>query len=695
MHQQQVIFESSPAYIIVCIIVAIGIAFVLYRKTAAFPWNKTWKRVLFGLRFILAFSLMFLLLGPIVKQINNLFEKPLTVILFDNSSSLREANDTIALNQLVKKIQASKASLEEKGFDVRISDLNHEVQTPTFNAVTSDLNNALKKISSRYEGKKIESVVLISDGIYNTGVSPLYGLHNFPIHTIGVGDTAQRTDIAIKNLAYNKIAYEGNKFPLRVEVSIKNLPSQPVKVTLLQRGKVIDQQLKTSTGDQLLTYDFQPLASEQGLQKIDIKVEVKPGESNVRNNSASVFVEVVEGKKKILVISPGPHPDIKTIRDIVEKNSSYEFFLHIPGLEEQVTANLQPENIDLAIFHQSPDQRGTTRDLFLKFMNSKTSLFLILGQQSDLVQIGRQKTPLKFDALPREYDDVTPVLNTAFSNFTLSTETASLINEYPPVSVHFGRLRLTPTATPLLFQRVGSLKTEKPLLAIDNQDNRKIGILLGEGIWRWQLNEFDRTEGSVAIHEIFSKLFQFLTTTEDKRKFRSYPVKQEFSDTEPIIFESQVYNDIFEPIFGNTIRLTFTNEEGKQTNYAYVTSPGNTRYEIGGLNEGVYRYKASTDLNGKPEELKGEFAVVAPQTESQNLTADFDLLRKLSATTGGTFHQATDADILMQNMHQKEAQQTIHTEEAYSSLLNLRWVFWILLLFISFEWFIRKYFGSY
>ena len=518
MHQQQVIFESSPAYIIVCAILALGVAFLLYRWSTAFPWTKNWNRLLFTFRFILAFLLMFLLLGPIVKQINNLFEKPLTVILFDNSSSLREANDTTVLNQVVQKLKDSKEKLEDQGYDVRMSDLDNETEDPKFNANMSDLANALRKISSRYEGKKIESVVLVSDGIYNTGISPLYGAHNFKIHTIGVGDTAQRTDVAIKNLTYNKIAYEGNKFPLRVEVAIKNLPNQPIKVSLLQRGKILEHQTKTSSGDQLITYDFQPLASEQGLQKIDVQVEVKQGEANIRNNYGAAFIEVVEGKKKILLISAGPHPDIKTIREMVEKNSNYEFLLHVPGLEEQPPQNLQPEKIDLAIFHQAPDQRGKTRDLFLSFMNSKTSLFLVLGQQSDLIQIGRQKTPLKFDSPPREYDDVTPVLNTAFSNFTLSPETAGLINDYPPVSVHFGRIRLSPSATPLLFQRVGSLKTEKPLLAVDQIDNRKIGILMGEGIWRWQLNEFDRTENTAAIQEIFSKLFQYLTTTEDKKR---------------------------------------------------------------------------------------------------------------------------------------------------------------------------------
>src|SRR5688500_2333215 len=98
MHQQNIIFESSPLYIIVCIIAAIGFAFLLYRSKH--PWSKRWNRILFGFRTVLAFLLAFLLLGPIVKQINNIFEKPYFIVLFDNSVSVRETGDSTMLQQI-------------------------------------------------------------------------------------------------------------------------------------------------------------------------------------------------------------------------------------------------------------------------------------------------------------------------------------------------------------------------------------------------------------------------------------------------------------------------------------------------------------------------------------------------------------------------------------------------------------------
>ena len=40
----------------------------------------------------------------------------------------------------------------------------------------------------------------------------------------------------IKDVAYNKIVYQGNKFPLRVEVMAKNLPDQDITVSLSAAG---------------------------------------------------------------------------------------------------------------------------------------------------------------------------------------------------------------------------------------------------------------------------------------------------------------------------------------------------------------------------------------------------------------------------------------------------------------------------
>jgi len=173
LDKQSIIFESSPAYLIVCIILAVGFALLLY--TVSHPWPKTWNRILFVGRAVLAFLLMFLLLGPIVKQINNLFEKPLFLLVYDNSASIKESNDSIKIADLEVKMKETAELLESQGYQVKTSDLSGvEIERPTFEGSMSDLGGALRKISNRYESSQVGGVVHASDGIYNEGVNPFY-----------------------------------------------------------------------------------------------------------------------------------------------------------------------------------------------------------------------------------------------------------------------------------------------------------------------------------------------------------------------------------------------------------------------------------------------------------------------------------------------------------------------------------------
>lgn len=694
MEQQRVILESSPAFVLLCLVLSAGAAYWLYR--GKHPWPASWNWPLTILRFILFFAVSFLLLGPIVRQISNMIEKPAIVFLYDNSASVKEAIGEQRTKDFVSRINNVAQDLGSDNYEVIVADLGGErTDSISFSGNVTDLNGALRNIAAQYEGRNIAGVILSSDGIFNKGLSPAHGSYPFPVYTIGVGDTSQRTDIAIRNVSYNRIAYQGNKFPVRVEVQTRNLDEQPVSVKLLQHGKQLEQQTKRIGKNEVIAFDFLPEAKTQGIQRLEIEVQQHPGEHNLRNNRRTLFIEVVEGKKKILVVAPSPHPDIKALRNIIEKNANYDFLLHIPGTSEEQLKNTKIDEVDLVVFHQSPDTRGRTNQLFQQIVKTKASLFFIVGQLTDLRTLAANKMPIQFEGVPRDFDQVTPVVNSSFTNFSLSPEVASLLTDFPPVSVHFGRIRLPLSATPLLYQRVGSVSTEKPLLAVDNQEGRKIGIMLGEGLWRWPLNEYDRTENTTGFDELFGKLIQFLSTTDEKAKFKSYPMEQDFADTEPVVFESQVYNDIFEPVYGNRIDIEVTDEAGEKKSFNYTLTPGNTRYEIGGLKEGIYKYRSRTSINNQPQEVRGEFAVIARQTELQNLTADFDLLRRVSTNTGGKFYKENQIDQLKNEMESREAKSLIHSEESFASVINLKWVFWLLVLIVSIEWFIRKFFGSY
>ena len=608
--------------------------------------------------------------------------------------------DSVERRRLIAQITEAQTSLEKEGYAVATKGFGGPLSTFTYPA--SDINSALRQIESDYDGRNLASVVLFSDGIYNTGASPLYSIFKTPIHTVGIGDTIQKKDLVLHQVHYNKVAYQGNKFPIQVEVLVHALPNQSVPVSVYNNGKVVGTAQQLSGNKSLLIFDFILEATKAGIQRYDIVAQVAPNETNPRNNATSVFVEVVEGKKKILLIGPAPHPDIKALRSVIEKNANYEFNVHIPGVTKTEADILQPEKTDLVIFHQSPDMRGITLPLFKQFIASRTPVLIILGQQSNLKLLPSSGVNLSFESAG-QWDEAFGLPAEDFSTFIFPENLNNSLARYPPLITPFGKFVYPPAAKIILYQRIGSVPTKRPLLwfvdgstvaGAGNTRSARVALLAGEGIWRWRLKEFDLTENTETFDSFFSKVVQFMSSKDDKRKFRSFPIKNQFNDTEYVIFESQLFNDVYEPQFGSTVSLDLFDEKGKAMKFSYTPTLTRPRYQFN-LPAGAYRYVASIERSGKREEDRGQFSVSPLQIENQNLTADFKLLRTLAANSGGKFFPSENLNGLSEFLKTEGPPSILHSEESFHPLIDLKMLFVGLLILISTEWFFRKYLGSY
>src|SRR5690242_80858 len=118
---QRLIFEHSPAFILLCVAAGIGYAWLLYNRKHS--WGQGVNTILFVVRAIAVALLAILLVGPIIKFTNNIFERPALVFLVDNSLSMREVIDSTRRQQLLTSIEQQSTALKDKDFDVSIRGL--------------------------------------------------------------------------------------------------------------------------------------------------------------------------------------------------------------------------------------------------------------------------------------------------------------------------------------------------------------------------------------------------------------------------------------------------------------------------------------------------------------------------------------------------------------------------------------------
>ena len=379
---QRIIFDQSPWLIFIALLVSLTATWLLYGQQN--NWSRRINQMLSLLRFLVIFLICILALGPVLRLISNETEKPGIAIVLDQSSSMWFA-DSVSAKKILPQLNELSSKLQASGFEPVIQDFFGKPANGSFQSPSSDINGAINQAELDFDGRNLSGVVVVSDGIYNSGVSPMYHPASVPVYVLGFGDTTQRRDLKIKALRYNRIAYLGNQFPVRAEVQILGDLQGSFEISARHKNHVIaSQKSGILPGNGFIPFDFLLDAKEPGLQKIDFVVNPVTGEQNLENNRFSAFIEILDSRKKILIIAPAPHPDIKLMHSVVEKNGNYETQIFIPGVTSFEPSFLNKEKPDLIIFNQSPDQKNITTQLVRKWMNEKVPALFVIGEQTSL-----------------------------------------------------------------------------------------------------------------------------------------------------------------------------------------------------------------------------------------------------------------------------------------------------------------------
>lgn len=687
------IIEQSPWLILVGLIIGAGYSFLLYKKKN--PWKRNVSILLSIVRFILVFILFFLLLDPLTRQLTRHRENPMVIIALDNSTSVRSVMDSSSRQTLRENLQKLGSELSRRNMQVEYVGLNGKkygnIDNIPLDLTQTDISGLFNNIESTYEGKNIAGVILASDGIYTAGTSPVYHNYRYPVVTIGLGDTLERNDISLRAIYNNKVVYQGNKFTMDAEIFNKGYFSKSTSVEVIHNGKVIETKkisFNNPRGIQQVRFILD--AKESGTQRYTIRVSPLENELTTVNNTRESYLDVIEAREKILLLAHAPHPDIKAVRSVIEQNQNYELSILTPGI-----GKFKPDKYSLVIYDQLPDSKGSFNNIIAANNLGELPSLYIIGAKTNLHALNQKLGWFTINSLSSRSDNAFPIVNNSFSGFIISDEEQQAFTKYPPLSAPFGEYNLGGGSEVVLFQKIENLVTSRPLIAVSLRGNLKTTVIAGEGIWRWRLNEYLENNTHDAFNSFFLKLIQFTSSREDRRKFRVYPVKNSFWDNEPVEFETEAYNDVYERIYGQSVSLSIAGENGTSSDYSYTTSETSTRFRISGMKDGVYKFTARTTMNGKNYSSTGMFTIRHQQVESINLTADFNTLRKLSAKSSGDFVTENDISRIPSLPEFADAKPVISSSENISELINNKWIFVILLALVAIEWVTRKYLGGY
>ena len=682
-HLPNLMFKIStelPFFLsIFTLLLGFGYAYLLYSKEDKIS-NIWLKRLLFIIRGVIVFFLSFLLLNPLIKSLHKDYEKPILVIAQDASSSIQDTNIYSHLSFLAKQL--------ETDFDVFTYHFDEYVKegiTTENTGLQTNYSKLFDQIDSRFVNRNVTAHVFVTDGLYNVGENPLYksNTQNIPIYPIALGDSIQQKDLLIKEVMYNEIAFLGNDFPIEISIESFNCKNENIELKLYDsRSLLHKQKIIINKNDFYFKLPLKVFAKQKGLQKYSLQLNILEGEKNEVNNKYEIYVDILDSKHNILILTEISHPDISALKSVLERNKYYN--VKVQNLED-FSENI--ERYNLIVLYQIPSSNIKSIN---SVINSDIPLLYFVGANTDINHFNKLFKGLIIQK-KNFLQEVFISQNKNFSLFTISKELSNFLLKVPPLYAFFGDYQLSSVAEVLLNQKIGKIITKKPILFFENSSGRKIGVFAAEGFWKWKLMEFSENKENTAFNELFSKISQYLLLQEDKSRFR-LDYQHKINAKSSIIFKAEFYNEIYESVNNKDISLIIKDNEDKE--YPFVFSRLNKTYylNLGVLPVGEYSFLAKVE--GTDYTKKGVFSVVPFQAELLQLKANHQFLHNLALHSGGKmFFPDQFEDVLNEISNSKRNKTIIHTKEKAKELINIQWIFFILLSLLCFEWFIRKYNG--
>ena len=300
---------------------------------------------------------------------------------------------------------------------------------------------------------------------------------------------------------------------------------------------------------------------------------------------------------------------------------------------------------------------------------------------------------VKFKDLNSSFEFSNIALNKNFDSFSISDSLSDFLSLSTPFLVPFSNISIFNLSNIFLYKKVGSLNTGQPFLFfVDGEYNS--AYLIGEGLWRWRLNDSYLNGNNILFNDFISKIIQYLSSDESKGRFHiNYQSVQ--SSNERVFFEAELYNKNFELTTDYNVNMNIVDSLGNAFHYQFY--PIEEKYYLDiNLLEGTYSFIADVILGDENFTKKGDFLISNFSLEERDVVANHTFLSDLALSNGGFSTTKDSIEYLFKTIiNSPDFKPRTYINYDYQALINFKSFLFLIILFLFLEWFLRRRYINY
>ena len=670
---------STTLLLLLSVIISGAVAFYHYLFKADNQNKTNW--LLAFLRFISVFSLLLLLINPVISRKKIETNKIPLAIVADNSRSITELKANDIEKEVFEKL-TSNSALKEK-FEIQTYSFDEEffaAKPLDFKGNQSNIDNVATNLK-QLNKYAYYPVVLLTDGNQTIGNDYVYSFQETAtVFPVVLGDTTTTFDLKINQLNANKYAFLKNKFPVEVFLQYNGSKAISANFSIEKNGKKISSQaINFDKKNKVQSVQILLEADRVGLQKYKAVVSSVTKEKNTYNNVKNFAVEVIDQRKEIAIISDISHPDLGALKRAIESNAQRKVTL----LKTNSISDLKKYN--LLIIYQPT---ASFRKVFEANKNLRINTFIITGMSTDFNLLNQMQSDLDFKLTNKKEDFSSSFL----VGFNLFAQNDIQFAQFPPLENPFGKITEKSSVNTLLTAKVNGIEIGNPILTFSEKGNSRSAYLLGENSWKWRMESHVINQSYEKYDQFIDKIIQYLSTNSVKK---SLLVEHEsfYNSGETIEIFAQYFNKSYELEENANLSINLTNKNTKLTkNYNFSKANNGYQTIFEGLEPGNYAFQVKESSSNAS--YNGTFEVLDFDVEKQFVNPDVSKLQQLANQNKGEVIHPNQIDKLIQRLLEKDTYLPVEKSLVKNSPL-IDWIILLIILAVSLttEWFIRKYNG--
>ena len=738
-------FDVRPGALVLILIVLLAAAFIyfIYVRPRV-RLSKGTTAVLIALRASLLVVMVVLLLRPVVVVSSVIPRSSYVAMVVDDSVSMKLQDvpgggtrlDTVKqallntgpdsfLNQIERKFKTNLYGFS--GGLTRLKDGNDLYGEGR----TSDLAGALDETIKRSSGMPLSAVVIATDGASNVpsdlaAVLRELRARDIPVFTVGVGNTARPMDAELTRVNMPRRVLVGSRLNIETIVGLSGYGASKVLLSVREDGRAIKTEEVNLRGNDTQAVNLEITPTTPGIHRYTVEVTPLDGELTVENNKQDSLVEVIEGPLRILHVEGEPRWELGKIRESIapnEKNvilvslqrtGENKFYRQGVGNQTELADGFPKTEEELYSYHGliigSVEAGFFTADGLRNietFVARRGGGLLAIGGRLSF-DGGRYKGTTLDDLLPVSLtggavDDANsfapvyrPVLTGAGQAHPITRlhedrgANQKAWNELPQISVSQVLSNVKPGASVLLEARrvEGSGPQSAPLLIQQRYGRGQTLALTAADTWRWRM----KMDSKNNAHETFWRQMLRYLVSGTPQQIEIGTEKEVYALDDTVSIVADIRDKKFNPVGDANATARVTKPSGVVVDVPLKFTTLNSVNTYAGEFKADELGQHRIELSGTSTSLgqlsaRSNMLVSDLNREYYSAAQNSDLLKRISAETGGKYYTPAEAQSLVDDLIYR---QSPYSERVTKDLWDMPINFMLIIGLLSAEWFLRK-----